>query len=94
MPAQLDPGADRTVLPSHVIAALNLVEDGTFFFQGFASQVIELPLYLVTVAIHDLPPVTITAVLGEMEPFVLLGRDVLNHFRVLLDGPQLALEIS
>ena len=27
-------------------------------------------------------------------PFVLLGRDVLNHFRVLLDGPNLVLEMG
>jgi hypothetical protein len=94
LPAQIDPGADRTVLPGNLVTALNLVADGSLFFQGFGSEVIELPLYLVTVAVHDLPPVTITAALGEKEPFVLLGRDVLNHFRLLLDGPQLALEIG
>jgi hypothetical protein len=30
----------------------------------------------------------------EGEPFILLGRDVLNQHRVLLDGPGLALEIG
>jgi hypothetical protein len=28
------------------------------------------------------------------EPYVLLGRDVLNHFRITLDGPNLVLDIE
>jgi hypothetical protein len=28
------------------------------------------------------------------EPFVLLGRDVLNHFRMTLDGPNSLLDIE
>jgi hypothetical protein len=92
--AQIDTAADRTVLPNALVAALELVQVGHRLFQGFGSQIIELPTYLVEVGIHDLPPVIIQAVLGEREPYVLLGRDVLNAFRLLLDGPQLGLEIG
>ena len=30
-------------------------------------------------------------VASPLEPYVLLGRDVLNHFRITLDGPNLVL---
>jgi hypothetical protein len=92
-PALVDPAADRTVLPAHVVAALGLVEDGRLHFQGFAGEIVELPTFLAEIQVHDLPALMIRAVLGEREPFILLGRDVLNTLRITLDGPQLTLEI-
>jgi predicted aspartyl protease len=94
LPAQIDTGANRSVLPGPVVAALGLAEDGRETFIGFNSEIVALPLYLVEVLIHDLPPVQVRAVIGEREPNILLGRDVLNAYRLLLDGPALALEIG
>jgi hypothetical protein len=93
-PALVDPAADRTVLPGSVVRTLGLVEDGRLRFQGFASEIIELPIFLVECRVHDFPPVTIRAALGEHEPYILLGRDVLNLYRIALDGPNLTLEID
>lgn len=93
-PALVGTGADRTVLPGPIVETLSLVEDGRLLFQGFAGDVVELPIFLIAVQMHDLPPILIRAVLGEREPYILLGRDVLNAHRILLDGPQLALEIG
>ena len=59
-----------------------------------SAEVVELPIFLVEVHIHDLPPIMVRAALGEHEPHILLGRDMLNSHRILLDGPQLALEIG
>ncbi len=92
--AHIDTGADRTVLPGRVVEALGLVEDGRLSFQGFNSEVFELPIFLVEVQVHDLAVVAVRAALGESEPHVLLGRDILNAHRPLLDGPGLALEIG
>lgn len=92
--AQVDCAADRSVLPSSVIETLALVEDGRLLFQGFAGEVVELPIFLVEIGIHDLPAVAVRAVLGEAENHVLLGRDLLNTRRILLDGPGLATEID
>ena len=94
LPAQLDSAADRTILPGRVVEGLGLVEDGRALFQGFAGEVIELPIFLIEVQVHDFSPVLIRAALGEHEPHVLLGRDVLNSHHVVLDGPGLALEIE
>jgi hypothetical protein len=77
-----------------VVEELGLVEDGRLLFRGFAGDVVELPIFLVEIQVHDLPAVAVRAVLGEHEPHILLGRDVLNAHRILLDGPQLALEIE
>jgi hypothetical protein len=63
-------------------------------FQGFASDIVELPIFIVEVQIHDRPAVEVRAALGEHEPHILLGRDVLNVHRILLDGPQKVLEID
>lgn len=93
-PAQIDTGADRSVLPGRAVAALGLVEDGRLRFQGFAGGVVELPIFLVDLRIQDLPAVTVRAVLGEHEPLILLGRDILNSLRLVLDGPPQILEIG
>ncbi len=93
LPAQIDTAADRTVLPGPVVRSLGLVEDGRLLFQGFAGDSVELPIYLVEINVHDQPAATVRAALGEREPYILLGRDVLNAHRILLDGPQAALEI-
>jgi hypothetical protein len=93
-PAQIDTGADRSVIPAEIVANLGLVEDGRLQFQGFTGKVVELPVFLVNIHVHDLPAVTVRAVIGENEPFILLGRDVLNSHRLVLDGPALALEIG
>ncbi len=94
LPAEVDSAADRTVLPGRVVQALALVEDGRLLFQGFAGEVVELPIFLVELQVHDLPAVPVRAALGEHEPHILLGRDVLNLYRILLDGPQKATEIG
>jgi hypothetical protein len=94
VPAQVDTAADRTILTAGVVAQLQLVEDGRLLFRGFGSEAKQLPTYLIAVSLHDLPPVLVRAALGEFEPHILLGRDVLNSHRILLDGPQLALEIG
>jgi hypothetical protein len=61
---------------------------------GFGGQVLTVPTYRVEIAIQTLSPVIIEVLGHAAENFVLLGRDLLNHYRVVLDGPQLFLEIS
>ncbi len=93
-PAQLDTAADRTVLPESFVESLGLLPLDELPIEGFGGQVLLLPTYRVQIGIHDLPPVMIEVIAHTAEPFVLLGRDVLNHLRVLLDGPQGLLEIG
>ena len=94
VPAQIDTAADRTVLPDSVVNALGLSQIGTTSIGGFGGIVYSLPAYVVDLAIHDLAHQPFKVIASPEEPWVLLGRDVLNTHRFLLDGPGLALEIG
>lgn len=94
MPAQLDTAADRTVLPANAVDDLGLLPLDELPIGGFGGQVLLVPTYRVQLGIHQWPPHMIEAIVHAAEPVVLLGRDVLNHYRLLLDGPQLILELN
>lgn len=94
VPAQLDCAADRTLLPESVVQALALPPIGTILIGGVGGIVQSMVSYPVEVGIQTLAPFTVEVVASPGEPWVLLGREVLNLHRVLLDGPQLALEIG
>jgi len=62
--------------------------------KGFGGQAIPLPTVLVEITIRQQQPVPMEALLSPDEPYLILGRDLLNRYRILLDGPQLALEMG
>jgi hypothetical protein len=94
LPAQLDTAADRTVLPDSLVKSLVLPQVGAMKLGGFGGATYTLPVYAVLLGLHDLPARPFKVAAHAEESWVLLGRDVLNAYRVLLDGPQLALEIG
>src|SRR5262249_8088306 len=79
LPAQVDSGADITVLPSAVVGQLALVPVRTIRAAGVGTGVILVTTYLVEVAVRGLRFVTVEAAAHPDEPHVLVGRDVLNH---------------
>jgi hypothetical protein len=58
------------------------------------APIYTLPVYAVMLGLHDLPVQSFKFAAHAEEAWVLLGRDVLNAHRILLDGPRLALEIG
>jgi predicted aspartyl protease len=94
LPARLDTGADRTVVPARLASDLGLDESERLTFAGFGGQQVELPIYEVRLTVRDLPPVDVRVAASESEPHVLLGRDVLNRYKIVLDCPNLRLEIG
>jgi predicted aspartyl protease len=94
LPAQLDSGADRTVVPSQAVELLGLVPVRELDAHGVAGERMRLPTFLVEVEIRQLQAMTMEVLASPHEPFVLLGRDILNQFRIVLEGPQLAFEIG
>jgi len=94
LPAQVDSGADRTVLPLAIVQALALPVAGAVTVVGFGATPTTTPLYCVDLGVHTLPLVAVRVISSPSEPWVLLGRDVLNRHRVVLDGPGLGLEIG
>jgi Retroviral aspartyl protease len=94
LPALLDTAADKSVIPLRVVNELNLVKVREASVEGVGGHVERYPTFLVQLAIRSLPPVVVEVLATPEEAYVLLGRDVLNHFRVFLHGPDLAVEIS
>jgi hypothetical protein len=94
LPAQLDSAADRTLIPETLVQSLKLPQLGILTIGGLGGVQQVLPTYPLLLAIHDFPFLTLEVVASPGEPWVLLGRDVLNTQRLLLDGPHLGLEIG
>jgi predicted aspartyl protease len=94
LPAQLDTGASRTVIPWAALEDLGLIELDQISNIGVGGHVTTMPTFLVQLEIRQLRALTLEIVAIKEEPYVLLGRDVLNNYRIVLDGPQLRLEIN
>ena len=94
VPAQLDTGADRTVIPQTIVETLGLDFSGSLTIGGVGGTVEEMSLYPVSFGIQKLPPQVVEVVAHPDELWVLLGRDILNGYRIVLDGPGLSLEIG
>jgi hypothetical protein len=94
LPAQIHTAAYRTVIPGSLVALLGLVPLDELPVTGLGGQVFLLPTYRLEVTIHTLPSQTVEVFAHDDEPFVLLGRDVLNQHRLLLNGPGQTLEIG
>lgn len=94
VPGQIDTACDRTSVPRAFIERLGLIPLREIQVAGFENRIYSLSTYYVQVAIkgHSFLPLEVAA--GESEAIVLVGRDVLNHFKLTLDGPQLKMEIS
>ncbi len=93
VPAQIDTGADLSVIPGRLVEELHLVPLDSVSALGFGGHLLSLSTYLVELQIRETAPVTVKVIASPDEPYVLLGRDILNQFSILLDGPKLVLEL-
>jgi predicted aspartyl protease len=94
VPAQVDTGAETSILPGALARSLGLAQMGAVSVAGFGGLVSTVPTFSAEIAIRSLEPVLVKVLASEGEEFVILGRDVLNRFRIVLDGPRSALEIE
>lgn len=92
--AQLDTGADRTVIPlaSAVGLGLSFLRDIQAGVAGGA--VLTLSLYEVLIRIDGVIDFVLDVAADASEPRVLLGRDVLNCLHAHLNGPDRMLTLS
>ncbi len=94
LPAQLDTGADCSLIPVKIAEGLGLDFSGHWNIVGVGGTSEIMTLYSVSILIHNLPECVIEVPTHANEPWIILGRDVLNSIRLLLDGPNLKLEIG
>jgi len=94
LPAQLDTAADRTVLPLHLIEDFGLIPLDEVPVLGFGGIITRVRTCLVRLSLRGEEPVALKVFVSDNEPHILLGRDVMNRHRILLDGPRHILEID
>ena len=91
LPAQIDTAADQTLVPFSIAAKLGLHQTGVVGVGGNDEQ---MPLFEIMLKVHSYPPQRMEVLSHPQEPWILLGRDLLNSFRLVLDGPNPVLELS
>lgn len=87
LPAMVDSGADGTIVPQRYLDQIHApptVEMGLRSQWGERRRVM---LYLVDIRIDEINLPAIEVVGDDATDEIILGRDVLNRLRILLNGP-------
>lgn len=91
--AFLDTGADATIVPIGIIRQLKAGVVTFKTVRGYAGGRRSVRTYLVDIEINGLTLPGIEVVGDDAADQILIGRDVLNKLRLLLDGPGQRTEI-
>lgn len=94
LPAQLDTVADQTLVPSAIADSLALHQSGVIDVLGVGGNGEEMSVFELLLSVHNPPARRVEVLAHPGEPWILLGRDVLNAYRLVLDGPNLTLELG
>lgn len=92
--ALLDSGADATNLPYGLLKRIGARFAQTNQMRGIAGKPVPVELYFVTVQIDQFTLPGIKAVASRSSNEAIIGRDVLNHLIITLDGIAGQTEIS
>jgi len=93
LPGKLDTGAAMTVIPRDIVTALHLEQMGDVLCQGYDGVETSRPLYYVALEVTGYH-ISMVEVTTSPRRDVLLGRDVLNHFILTLNGKDLTFELQ
>jgi hypothetical protein len=94
LPAFVDSGADGTIVPIAVLNSISAPPTVEMLMSSQWGESRPVLMYLVDVQIGDITLPGMEVVGDDLSDEVVLGRDVLNHLRVLLDGPAQTVTIS
>ena len=90
--AKLDTGADISAIPLAAVEQLRLLPVRSILVEGYDSQPVPVPSYAIALNIANAR--FRMEVIAISEPYVLVGRDVLNYFYTRLNGPDLTFDLS
>ncbi len=91
--AKLDTGADVSAIPDSLVEALDLRPEGQILIEGYDLRLLTLRTYYVALVMARVRFQRLE-VITFPEEYVLIGRDVLNHFYARLNGPELTFELD
>ena len=85
--ALVDSGADITVIPRTVVEHLGLRMVDIVPVAGFSTAAAGCPVYSACISLEG-RELGVTRLISWAGAYALLGRDILNQFKALLDGPE------
>ncbi len=92
--AFLDSGADITIVPLRYIRRLPAAVDNLRHLRSQWGENRVVEVYRLDVGIGDIRLPAIQIVADKRGEEIIVGRDILNMLRVLLDGPKQIVDIS
>lgn len=93
LPALVDTGSDMTAIPDTTIQRLRLYSVGRMEVEDIHARVTTVNIYTVQLAVAGQSAREIEVIQTE-QPFVILGRDWLENYCLLLNGPEQTLLLS
>jgi hypothetical protein len=90
----VDSGAEQTVQPYQLLMRLQVPLGPPVAVYGFGGAGMSLMECDVEIALPGCAPELVAVLTGPANLHYVLGRDVLNRYRVVLDGPNQRLEIG
>ena len=89
----MDTGADITVIPERLVVPLGISPKGRVWTRGYDGTYTQRPVYYVRLTLEGFALVTVRCIATNRSD-ILLGRNVLNRFLIVLDGKNLTFELT
>jgi predicted aspartyl protease len=89
----LDTGAEVSVLPVEILTTLQIPKASDMSVESWDGSPTLVNTYIVALGIADARLDSIEVVAAPM-PYAILGRDVINHFILTLNGKALIFELQ
>ncbi len=90
--ARIDTGADISAIPNIIVEQLRLIPSRSILVEGYNSAPVSVFTFVLTLEIAN-ARFRIEAVTTN-DPYVIVGRDLLNYFYTRLNGPDLTFDLS
>ncbi len=90
---KLDTGADVTVIPTRLVALLQITPKGHSWTRGYDGTYARRLVYYVRMSVEGFELPTVRCIATDRTD-VLLGRNVLNRFLITLDGKNLVFDLQ
>jgi predicted aspartyl protease len=91
--ALVDSGADATIIPINSLQEISARRSRKMWMRGTAGGRILVDLYQISLQLGPFTQTLLEVVGSTQNSEVIIGRDVLNHLTVILNGPAYSVEV-